>query len=104
MFEGEYIGKRDNNRFKLHCGDRIKVRVETKEYDYNHPILNHDKGTFHYPSRYVIKVYTGRIKYDEQLCAFVFIPDEDQIDYCHFKRHQLEWPIREIYKVKDDTE
>lgn len=76
IFDGMPIGKKYIDGVEICCGDKVMVTEQITEQDYNHPILDFDRGTFRLREISRMVQVEGRISYSSSFCGFVFIPEK----------------------------
>lgn len=76
IFDGMPIGKEYVDGTQVCCGDKVLVSEQITEQDYNHPILDFDRGTFRLREIYRIVQVEGVICYSPSFCGFVFVPEK----------------------------
>lgn len=82
IFDGIPIGKKYVNGDEICCGDKVMVTEQITEQDYNHPILDFDRGTFRLREINRLVQVEGRIAYSSSFYGFVFIPEKVHTVVC----------------------
>lgn len=76
IFDGMPIGKEYVDGTQVCCGDKVMVTEQITEQDYDHPILDFDRGTFRLREISRTVQVEGKIVYSSSFYGFVFIPEK----------------------------